>query len=125
MYLTGPYVAGDVYAELLAKWEAKFGGTPPSGFHAHAYDATNMLLDSIEQVAQVGDDGSILIGRQALRDALSSISGFSGVTGALTCGPTGDCATGEALGVYQVSMAEIADGNWPPPVVWTPGEASE
>lgn len=122
MYLTGPYVAGTAYTDLLAKWDAKFGGTPPSGFHAHAYDATNMLLDSIEQVAQVGDDGTILIGRQALRDALSSISGFAGVTGSLTCGPTGDCATGEALGVYQISMDEITGGNWPPAVVWTPGQ---
>lgn len=125
MYLTGPYVAGDVYADLLAKWEEKYGGTPPSGFHAHAYDATNMLLDSIEQVAQVGDDGTILIGRQALRDALNSIADFAGVTGTLTCSPTGDCATGEALGVYQVTTEEITNGSWPPPVVWTPGEASE
>jgi branched-chain amino acid transport system substrate-binding protein len=125
MYLTGPYVAGDAYADLLAKWETKFGGSPPSGFHAHAYDATNMLLDAIEQAAQVGDDGTILVGRQALRDALNATSGFAGVTGSLTCGPTGDCATGEAIGVYQISMEEITGGNWPPAVVWTPGEASE
>ncbi|MEZ4615024.1 MAG: branched-chain amino acid ABC transporter substrate-binding protein [Caldilineaceae bacterium] len=125
MYLTGPYVAGDAYSDFLAKWDAKFGGTPPSGFHAHAYDATNMLLNSIEEVAQVGDDGTILIGRQALRDAMSGISGFAGITGSLTCGPTGDCATGEALGVYQVTMDEITGGNWPPAVVWTPGEANE
>ena len=74
MYLSGPYVAGDTYSEFLGKWDAKFGGSPPSGFHAHAYDATNMLLNAVEQVAQVGDDGSVLIGRQALRDALSSVS---------------------------------------------------
>jgi len=122
MYLTGPYVAGGTYTDLLAKWDAKFGGAPPSGFHAHAYDATNMLLSSVEQVAQIGEDGTILVGRQALRDALNSIEGFDGVTGSLTCSPTGDCATGEALGVYQISMDEITGGNWPPAVVWTPGQ---
>ncbi|MCB0061277.1 MAG: branched-chain amino acid ABC transporter substrate-binding protein [Caldilineaceae bacterium] len=125
MYLTGPYVAGDAYANFLTKWDEKFGGAPPSGFHAHAYDATNMLLNSVEEVAQVGDDGTILVGRQALRDALNSISGYAGITGSLTCGPTGDCATGEALGVYQISMDEITGGNWPPAVVWTPSEANE
>ncbi|MCO6449341.1 MAG: branched-chain amino acid ABC transporter substrate-binding protein, partial [Caldilineales bacterium] len=46
MYLSGPFVSGDVYGAFLAKWDAKYGGTPPSGFHAHAYDATNMLLDA-------------------------------------------------------------------------------
>jgi branched-chain amino acid transport system substrate-binding protein len=52
MYLSGPYVSGhDRYNAFLEKWETKFGGPPPSGFHAHAYDATNMLLDAIEQVA--------------------------------------------------------------------------
>ncbi|MEZ4719085.1 MAG: branched-chain amino acid ABC transporter substrate-binding protein [Caldilineaceae bacterium] len=119
MYLSGPYVAGDTYSEFLGKWDAKFGGSPPSGFHAHAYDATNMLLNAVEQVAQVGDDGSVLIGRQALRDALSSVTDYQGLTGVLTCNETGDCATGEALGIYEIGQAEV-DGNWPPPVVWQP-----
>ena len=120
MYLSGPYVANEAYDELLAKWDAKYGGAPPSGFHGHAYDGTNMLLNAIDAVAQVGDDGTVLIGRQALRDALSATADFNGVTGMLTCNATGDCATGEALGIYQITAAEINDGNWPPPVVWTP-----
>ena len=119
MYLSGPFVAGDRYDDLLAKWDAKFGGTPPSGFHSHAYDATNMLLDSIEAVAQQGDDGTVLIGRQALRDALTGIADFDGVTGRLTCSATGDCATGEALGVFEITQGEV-DGNWPPAVIWQP-----
>jgi hypothetical protein len=31
----------------------------------------------------------------------------------------GDCATGEALGIFEITQAEV-DGNWPPPVVYTP-----
>lgn len=125
MYLTGPFIAGEAYDELLAKWDEKFGGTPPSGFHAHAYDATNLLLNAIEEVAQVGEDGTLLIGRQAIRDALNNVAGYEGITGVLTCSATGDCATGEALGVYQVTLEEVNNGNWPPAVVWTPADAAE
>lgn len=120
MFLSGPYVTGDTYQGLLDKWDAKFGGAPPSGFHAHAYDATNILLDAIAKVAVVGDDGTVLIPRQALRDAITATSGFQGITGTLSCNETGDCATGEALGIYEITDAEVSGGNWPPAVVWTP-----
>ncbi len=50
MYLSSPnfsaFQAG--YADLLAKYEAKFGIKPPQAFHAHGYDATNILLNAIE-----------------------------------------------------------------------------
>lgn len=120
MYLSGPYVEGEQYDAFLAQWEEQFGGVPPSVFHAHSYDATHMLLNSIEDVAQVGEDGTLLIGRQALRDAFSTISDYEGLTGRLTCGPTGDCATGEALGIFQLTEAEVSGDNWPPEAVWTP-----
>ena len=121
MYFSSPYVSDDntAYTDLLAKWEESRGGQPPSGFHAHAYDATNILMDAIEQVAVEGDDGTITIDRQALRDAVAATSGYEGITGVLTCGETGDCATGEALAIYQITQDEL-DGNWPPPVVYQP-----
>ncbi|MCY4519541.1 MAG: branched-chain amino acid ABC transporter substrate-binding protein [Caldilineaceae bacterium] len=113
LYLTSPLVQGDAYDELLAKWDAKFGGSPPSAFHAHAYDATLMLLQAIESVAQDDGAGNLLIGKQAIRDALSAIESFPGITGTLACGETGDCATGEALAVYQINDMEA----WPPELV--------
>lgn len=118
-YLSGPYVENEAYDALLAAWADEIGGVPPSGFHAHAYDATNMLLNSIEAVAVETDDG-LLIGRQALRDALTGISGYNGVIGTITCNATGDCATGEALAVFEITQEEV-DGNWPAPVAWKPG----
>jgi branched-chain amino acid transport system substrate-binding protein len=123
MYLSGPYVTPDdpEYSAFLDKWEAKFGGVPPSGFHAHAYDATNMLFAAIESVAVVDADGTVHIGRQALRDALYATANYNGLTGALTCDANGDCATGEALAVFLLGEAEVG-GNWPPPVAWTPGQ---
>jgi len=128
MYLSGPYVSGEAYDSLLSKWDAKFGGVPPSGFHAFAYDATNILLFAIEKVASVDEVGNIYIGRQALRNAISNITEYQGITGTLNCSDKefpnfgvskGDCATGESLGIYEITQAEF-DGHWPPPVIYTP-----
>jgi branched-chain amino acid transport system substrate-binding protein len=133
MYLSGPYVSGAAYDAFLAKWKTKFGGVPPSGFHAFAYDATNILFDAIEKVAVQDSDGTLHIGRQALRDAITGTTDFQGLTGKLSCADKdfssfgitnkdhGDCGTGSALGIFQITQAEL-DGNWPPPVVWTPGQ---
>ncbi|MCA9904497.1 MAG: branched-chain amino acid ABC transporter substrate-binding protein [Anaerolineae bacterium] len=121
VFLSGPYVAeSEDYDAFLERWDEVVGGVPPSGFHAHAYDATNILFNAIEEVAVVADDGSISIGRQALRDAITNLTDYAGLTGTLSCDATGDCATGEALAVFEITQAEL-DGNWPPPVVWRPG----
>ena len=121
IHMTSPYVAGDEYDAFLDTWMDTYGTPPPSGFHAHAYDATNILLDAVEAVAAEGDDGTLMIGRQALRDAVSAVEMYDGLTGTLTCQDEspfrGDCATGSALAVYEITQAEV-DGGWPPPVVW-------
>ncbi|RMF81509.1 MAG: branched-chain amino acid ABC transporter substrate-binding protein [Chloroflexi bacterium] len=121
MFLSGPLVTGDAYQEFLETWDEVIGGVPPSGFHAHAFDATNILLDAIEAVAVETDDGGLLIGRQALRDAVGATEEFDGLTGVLTCGPTGDCATGEALAIFEITEAEVFDDAWPPQPVFVPG----
>jgi branched-chain amino acid transport system substrate-binding protein len=122
MYMSGPYVSGDAYQELLAKWDAKYGGVPPSGYHAFAYDAGNIVFQAIEKVAVVDADGTVHIGRQALRDAMYGTTDFPGLTGTLSCDANGDCATGEALAVYQYTEAEVSGGHFPPPVFWTKGQ---
>jgi branched-chain amino acid transport system substrate-binding protein len=129
MFLSGPYVAGPAYDEFLARWEAKFGGRPPGGFHAFAYDAANILLSAIERAAGQGPDGTLYIGRQALRDAVQATSEYQGLTGLLDCGDKdfgearrshGDCATGQALAVYVINFMEVNEGKWPPNLAWTP-----
>ena len=110
MYLSSPYVAGDAMAGFLDKYNTAFGEGPASGFGPHAYDAMNIFFAAIEQVAVVDADGTVHIGRQALRDAIYGTTGFAGLTGTLACDENGDCATGEALAVYQISQAMV-DGS--------------
>ena len=94
MYFSGPDISftGDVYEQFLAAYVENYGSEPLSVFHAHAFDATNMIFACVEQVAVQEDDGTIHIGRQALRDCLYATSGFTGITGSLTCDQYGDCA---------------------------------
>ena len=73
-------------------------------FHAHAFDATNMLLNAIENVAQIDGDGNVLIGRQALIDEIASTSGLAGITGTISCNATGDCAD------PQIAVNQVVDG---------------
>ncbi|UCC88306.1 MAG: hypothetical protein JSV81_03090, partial [Anaerolineales bacterium] len=56
-----------------------------------AYDAANIVLEAIQTVAVQEEDGTLHIGRQALREALYATSGFQGLTGSLTCDEFGDC----------------------------------
>ena len=122
VYITGPEVTGEAYEQFLVTWDEIIGGAPPSGFHAHAYDAANLIMDAVEAVAEEHDDGSITIGRQALRDAMAAVEDYVGLTGTLTCQDespyAGDCATGTALAVFEVTEAQVA-GEWPPAVVWS------
>ncbi len=122
VYISGPLVSGAEYDELLAAWDLEIGGTPPSGYHAHAYDATNILLNAVAAVALETYDGGLIIGRSAIREALAATDGYPGLTGNLTCTETspfaGDCATGTALAMFVITEAEVYDDNWPPPVAW-------
>ncbi len=121
MYFSGPLITGEAYDDFLAKWEEEIGGVPPSVFHAHAYDAANIIFNAVEEIAVEGEDGTLIIGRQALRDAITATADFEGLTGTLTCSETGDCATGEALGIFQLTEAEL-EGNWPPESIWSPAD---
>jgi len=122
IYVSGPLVSGDAYKMVLEQWYEEYGSDPPSGYHAHAYDATNLLLDALETAAVLNDDGSITIGRQAIRDAIAATEDYPGLTGRLTCREdspfAGDCSPGTALAVFEITEAEVYDDNWPPPIAW-------
>jgi len=80
--LVRPVWHGQAYDDFVAKYTEKYGEAPISGYHAHAYDATNIIIAAIEKVAVKKDDGSLSIGRQALRDAMYAPR-LQGVTGNL------------------------------------------
>jgi branched-chain amino acid transport system substrate-binding protein len=117
MYLSSPDFSaftGD-YAGFIEKHQAKYGEATLSTFHAHAYDAANILFAALEQVAVVGEDGTINVPRQALRDAIYATKDFQGITGNLSCSESGDCGA-PVIAVYQVVN--------PDPASWNPADAA-
>jgi branched-chain amino acid transport system substrate-binding protein len=114
LYLSSPdfsmFQAG--YQDFVTKYKAKAGSAPLSIFHAHAYDATNIIFAAIQKVAVQDPDGTLHIGRQAMRDAVYATQGFRGLTGVLTCSQYGDCGA-PIIAVYQVEDAD--------PATWNPG----
>jgi len=120
MYVSGTAVHGQAYDNFLEAWSTRYETEPSGWYHAHAYDATNMLLDAISRAAVRSSNDSLLIGRQALRDTIREITNYHGVTGTITCQVTGDCAAPAGVGIYQLSNNEISGKNWPPEIIWTP-----
>jgi branched-chain amino acid transport system substrate-binding protein len=112
MYLSSPDFSaftGD-YAGFIEKHKAKYGGSTLSTFHAHAYDAANILFAALEKVAVTDADGTVHVPRQALRDAIYATKDFKGITGNLSCSPTGDCGA-PVIAVYEVVNADPASWN--------------
>ena len=111
VFLSGPdtsaYQEGEFYAnEFLPAYEEQFNTAPTSVFHAHSFDAANVLFDAIEQVAVQNEDGSLSIPRTALRDAVFATSGYEGLSGIITCSELDDCATDVVIGIFE-------GPNWP------------
>jgi branched-chain amino acid transport system substrate-binding protein len=110
--VTSPIVQGPEYDAFVAKYQAKFGSLPINIFHAHAYDAFNIVKAAIEKVAVQEADGTLYIPRQALRDAMAATKDFKGLTGVLTCSVDGDCAN-PVIGAYEYHA-----GVYPPTLIW-------
>jgi len=110
MYISGPTLAFEnpIYDHFLEAHEAEYGEAPLSVFHAYAYDGTMLLLAAVEKVAVQDEDGTLHIGRQALRDALYGTKDFEGITGNLNCDQYGDCAD------PQIVVNQITNGEYVP-----------
>ena len=115
VYASSPDVTvfqgGDFYKnEFLPAYQSEFGTAPTSVFHAHAFDAANILFDAITAVAIDNGDGSLSIPRTALKDAIFATSGYQGITGTITCTPLGDCATDVTIGIFQAPGWPVEGG---------------
>jgi len=107
------------YKKFLEEHQKKYGEKPIAPFHAHAYDATMMVLNAINKVAVKGSDGNLYIGRKALRDALYATKGMKGLTGTITCDQYGDCADPK-IAVYKTDASNVKDLTMPTKPFWKP-----
>jgi len=110
---------GPGYKTFLEKHQKRYGEKPIAPFHAHAYDATMIILAGIEKAGKKAPDGTLYIGRKALRDALYAMKNFKGLTGNLTCNQYGDCAD-PRIAVYKTTEENVAKLQTPDKPFWKP-----
>lgn len=115
MYFSGPDLrfgsnvnqgTGQNADQILAAYEAAYGEKPSAAFWGHSYDAATLLLDAIAAASWV-EDGDLYIDRAGVRQYLDAVSGYSGVTGALSCDSFGDCASQKITVISHESSADI------------------
>ena len=112
-FLSAPDVAvvGPAYFEFLVIYEEIHGEPPRAPFHAPAHDAAMMIFAAIERTAVQLDDGTLLVGRQALLEALFATRKVEGATGNLSCTPNGDCGN-PSTAIYEIVSPD--PGHWHP-----------
>jgi branched-chain amino acid transport system substrate-binding protein len=117
MYLSGPDLTafgGDqsfYQNEFLPAYRAQFGGDPAAVFHAHAYDAANLLFAAIKEVA-IDQNGTLYVPRTALKDAMFATQNYPGITGILTCNADGDCQSTATIAMVQVENEQMTAPVW-------------
>ncbi len=114
MYFSGPDLNfGDAYTnDFLPKYREISGEENPiAPYHAHAFDAYNIIADAVESVGLTDSDGTLWIPRTALNEYVRGLTDYAGLTGTLTCDENGDCGSDE------VSVAQLKDGVFTE--VWT------
>ena len=98
MFFSGPDLNfGSRYTDdfLPPLLELEGAENPIAPYHAHGYDAYNILMDAIVD-AHVGDDadGNSFFSKAGIRDFIAGLTDYPGLTGTLTCNG-GDCGSEE------------------------------
>jgi branched-chain amino acid transport system substrate-binding protein len=93
--------------DFVKRLEAQGGQPEHLTYSAPAYDALGLLAEALRQVAKVDGNGNLVIGRQALAQAVRATRGYVGLTGEITFDEKGDRASGAEVMVYQVQ-----NGDW-------------
>ena len=113
------FQGGAYYSDtFIPAYEDQFGTEPTSVFHAHAFDAANVLFDAIEAVAVDDGSGNLTIARTALKDAVFATTGYEGMTGIITCTPLGDCATDVTIGIFEYPNWPVEGGTKPTDAIY-------
>ena len=85
-------VTGMASAPVRERVAGLLGADPVPGWWAPAYDATVLLLRSIDDVSLVDADGGLVISRAELRIALATAV-MGGLSGRIACDELGDCGS--------------------------------
>ena len=102
--------------EFLPAFERRFGGPPPGVWHAHAFDAANLIFDATRRVALPLPGGAFAVPRSRLRSAFLDVDRYRGVSGLVTCTPSGDCAQSARIAVYRAPAWPVVAGGSATPV---------
>ena len=79
-------------AQVLADYERAHGAPPDGPWWAPGYDAAAILLDAIGAASRL-KDGALHIDRAGIREYLTGLSKYQGLTGQLGCDTYGDCGS--------------------------------
>lgn len=103
-------VSEEANAEFDALYEEVYGLAPDDlgPFHAQAYDAANVIINAIQSVAELDEDGNLVIDRVALSEVVRATTDYEGLSGMISCGETGECA-GTVISVSIVEDGEFVD----------------
>ena len=106
MYFVGPQrPTGTAVMRLTETYQKKYNEAPSASYFFSAFDAAELLFHAIESIATQGKDGTLHIGREALRNALYNTSAYHGVTGLLSCDQFGDCGNA-AFNILRLDVPE-------------------
>lgn len=107
--VTGGWTPGD---DFVARFQAAFQRAPSTPFVLQAHDAATALLKAIEAVATERSDGTLVIDRVQLAEALRT-HGLDGLTGTIRFDERGDRIGGSA-NAAGISIYRVVDGRFEP-----------
>jgi ABC-type branched-subunit amino acid transport system substrate-binding protein len=93
--------------QVLPAYRDRYDSSAPSTAFAYGFDAASILLDAVARTAEDGASG-LSIDRTSLRETAFGTEAYSGITGTLTCVPSGDCASDVELGVFRVPAVPVS-----------------
>ncbi len=103
---------------LRDAYKKAYGEYPPSFYYSFTRDAVEVLLQALEKATVQTPDGTLHIGRKALREALYATTGFKGLTGDLHCDSFGDCGIA-TLNIVYITRAGMSIDELRANVVYT------
>lgn len=97
---------GKTANDILAAYESAHGEAPSAPFWGHSYDATTLLLEAIKSASSMDGD-TLVIDREGVRAYMSTVSGYAGIIGSISCDEFGDCGSQKITIIEHLSSADI------------------